>query len=185
MTEQELFDKVMTAKAALGTTCKKCTKYTGAVFAELLKSALKDCGINTSVRDVFIEKVPIEIDLLIATPIAVPRYNLLYRAEDVLVALEVKSHGLYSADARTKIRDAFESIRQQNPAIACAYVSLTERIPYKYQATEETIGAKVFQLLPYHGTEKNPQYVPTGDWAKLLEWLNGVIPATGLSHCAP
>jgi hypothetical protein len=171
-TEQELFDFVMSAKADFGTICKK---YTGAVFAERLRSALKGYGIITSARDVFIEKVPIEIDLLIATPTAVPRYGVLYRAEEVLVAFEVKSHGLYGEKARTKMRAAFGSIRQQNPNIACAYVSLTERIPYKWQATEKNIVAKVFRLLPYRGTEKNPRYVETGDWAKLLAWLNGIV----------
>lgn len=90
MDEHELLRRIRAEKAEFGV---KCPKYAGAITAEFVKEALRMHGIQTSPRDVFIEKVPVEIDLLVPKVQAIPRHGMLYRAEDILVALEVKNSG--------------------------------------------------------------------------------------------
>ena len=87
MDEHELLSLITAAKVDFG---PKCKKFAGAVAVELLKELLQRNGIVTSARDVYIEKVPVEIDLLIPKMGAVARHGILYRPEDILVAFEVK-----------------------------------------------------------------------------------------------
>ncbi len=174
MTEQQFFDLVMKARNDMGIRCKK---YSGSIFAEKLKSALAVESIITSPRDVFIERVPVEVDLLLPKPGATPRHGILYRAAEVLAAFELKSHGSYGERMLKNTRRAFELIREQNPDIECAYISLTERQPYKWTATKDNIGATVYMLLPHRGSGKKAQYEPTGDWGRLRGWLKGLVEA--------
>ncbi len=177
MTEQQIFERVTNAEGdfRMNDSGMKCKKYSGSVFVEILKSALAEEGIVTSARDVFIEKVPVEIDLLIPRPNVIPRHGVLYRADDVLATFEVKRSGSYGKETLQKTKGDFELIRKQNARIECAYVSLTERRGYKWMATKDNIDAEVYIFLPYTGSEKKPQYEPTGDWGRLLEKMKALL----------
>ncbi len=146
----------------------KCDKYVGAVTVEAIRGALKRHGIETSSRDVFMQGVPIEVDLLIARQGAEPKHALLYRAQDVAVALEIKNRGCYGEMALEKTRRNFEEIRAHGPHIRCLYVTLTEREGYKWAATEENLGVPVYTLFWRAGSSKEPRFKSTGDWETLL-----------------
>jgi hypothetical protein len=177
MDEHELLSHVTAAKAAFGAKCKK---FAGALTVELLKELLERNGIPTSARDVYIENVPVEIDLLIPKAGAVARHGLLYRTEDVLVALEVKNSGSFGEDTIEKAGKAFGLIRAASPRIQCAYVTLHERRGYKHEVTEENLKHPAFTLFWYEGSaEQNRHYEPSGDFAKLLKSLRA---ATTCSH---
>jgi hypothetical protein len=177
MDEHELLSLVTAAKAEFGAKCKK---FAGAVTVALLKEVLERNGVATSARDVYIEKVPVEIDLLIPKVGAVARYGLLYRPEDVLVAFEVKNSGSFGEDTIEQAGKAFGLIRAASPRIQCAYVTLHERRGFKHMVTQENLKHPAFTLFWYKGSsEKNRQYEASGDFAKLLKSLRAA------SACSP
>jgi hypothetical protein len=169
MDEHELLSLITAAKVDFGAKCKK---FAGAVAVELLKESLQRNGIVTSARDVYIEKVPVEIDLLIPKMGAVARHGILYRPEDVLVAFEVKNSGSFGEDTIKQTGKVFGLIRAANPAIQCAYVTLHERRGYKHTVTEENLKHPAFTLFWYKGSsEKDRNYEASGDFARLLKSL--------------
>jgi hypothetical protein len=175
MDENDLLRRVTAAKAEF---CMKCSKYAGAVTAEVLREVLRWHGIATSARDVFVEQIPVEIDLVVPKLNAVPRDGMLYRAEDALAALEVKKAGAFGEATIRKTRATFELIRGRNPRIQCAYVTLTERRGYKWAVTEANLGFPVYTFFWYRGSsEKNRRYEASGDFGKLLKCLQTVIAA--------
>jgi hypothetical protein len=175
MDEHQLLALVTAAKDSFGVKCKK---YAGAVTAELLKEALQWHGIQTSARDVFIEQVPVEIDLLIPKIGAVAQHGILYRAEDVLVVFEVKNSGSFGEGTIEQTGEAFRLMRARNPMIQCAYVTLTERRGYRWAVTEANLKNPVYTLFWYRGSsEKNRRYEASGDFGRLLKSLRAVIAA--------
>lgn len=152
----------------------KCSKLAGSLTVESLRRALEDEGIHLSARDVFIHGVPVEIDLLMPRPGAVPRSGLVYEPCDVLAALEVKNSGAYGAQTLESIRRAFGLIRAANPRILCVYVTLSERMGYRWAATDKNLGARAFTLFWHDGSRKGPSYRPSGDWSRLVAELVGL-----------
>jgi len=72
-----------------------CTKFEGHVAVEILKDALAEERIETSVRDVFVRGLHIEWDLLVPRAGAAPAFNgLLYDPAQVKCAVEVKLSGI-------------------------------------------------------------------------------------------
>jgi hypothetical protein len=175
MDEHELLSRITAAKAEFGVKCKK---YAGAVTAELLKEALQRHGIPTSARDVFIEAIPVEIDLLILKPGTVPRHGILYRAEDVLAVLEVKNSGAFGKDAIEQAAKTFGLICALSPHTYCAYVTLTERRGYKHAVTEDNLKYPAYTLFWYTGSSaENSSCDASGDFARLLKSLQAIIAA--------
>jgi hypothetical protein len=169
MDEHELLALITTTKVDFGAKCKK---FAGALAVELLKEALQRNEIVTSARDVYIETVPVEIDLLIPKRSAVARHGILYRPEDVSVAFEVKNSGSFGEDTIKQTGRAFGLIRTANPSIRCVYITLHERRGYKHMVTEENLKHPVFTLFWYKGSsEKNRTFEASGDFAKLIESL--------------
>jgi hypothetical protein len=174
--EWALFNQVATAKKFFGT---KCSKYAGAVCVELIKNSLQQCGIATSSRDVFIDGVPIELDLLLPRYEAKAQYGLLYKPKDVLAVLEVKNSGSFGQSTIDRIKSNFEIICRSNPQIVCIYVTLTEGKTFRYRVTVDNIGADAYTLFWHVGAETNRRYEPTGDWAKLIDRLEMIAQAAG------
>ncbi len=171
--EHELLGRVMAAKAVFGVKCKK---YAGAVTIETLKDVLQHHGIQTSARDVFIEGIPIEIDLLVPKTGTVARHGILYCPEDVLAVFEVKNSGAFDKDTAVRTAKAFGLICARNPQTHCAYVTLTERRGYKYAVTEENLKYPAYTLFWYTGSsDKNRRYEATSDFARLLKSLRAII----------
>jgi hypothetical protein len=172
MDEHQLLSTINAAKAEFGATCNK---FSGAVTAQLLKQALEEHDIQTSARDVFIEQVPVEIDLLIPKRGVIPRHGLLYRAADVLVVFEVKNSGSFGARTIEKTGRDFCLVCARNPEIKCAYVTISERSTYKWKVTEENLKYPVYTLFWHRGSSKYRQDEASDDFARLLEFLRGVM----------
>jgi hypothetical protein len=176
MEDHQLLDAANAARQRFGA---KCTKYIGAVTVELIREALRNQGLTVSARDTFILGVPVEVDLILPRPDASCEHGLLYRPEDVLIALEIKNSGVYGADALDHIKQAFDLIRKGDPAIWCAYITLTERKGYKYAATSENIGASTYTLFWHNGSSIGRRYESTGDWERLLADIKHELARTG------
>ncbi|MGA2268030.1 MAG: hypothetical protein ABSH44_06120 [Bryobacteraceae bacterium] len=169
MNEHQLLDFVNEARQAFG---PKCMKLAGSLTVEVMRSALADLGIHVSARDVFIQGVPVELDILLPRPMATPKYGLVYEPSDVLAAFEVKNSGAFPG-AVDSIRKSFRLIRSVNPRIYCAYVTLAERRNYKWAATRDNLGEDVYTLFWHNGSTKNRRYDSTEDWDKLTRRLLG------------
>lgn len=153
----------------------KCTKFVGALTIELLRTELTKLGFNVSNRDVFIEGVTNELDLLIVKDSRQPRENLVYCPEDVLAILEIKFRGSYGKTSIEKIRGVFDSIKEANKDIQCFYISVSENKNYKYRITKESLGYDCFELLTresnLESALKRDRIRVTGDWNRLLSKL--------------
>jgi len=149
----------------------KCSKFAGAVSVEILRAALASEGIPTSPRDVFVQGVPLEIDLVIPRPGEEPTLGVLYRAAQVAAALEVKTSGSFGDATIQKVRADFGRLREAH--IKCAYVTLEERRGYRWALSSEDIGHPCFTL-GWHRAAAGPFEV-TEDWEKLLEFLRASI----------
>ena len=164
MAGQEIVEQVWDATERFG----KCGKFGGAVTIEIIKQGLQEQGIRTSARDVFVNGVPIEIDLIIPRRGAKPTLGgLLYEPMEVAVALEIKKSGCYGRQSLTSIRHSFKQLAAKG--VRCAYVTLEERKSYRYRATRENIGVPCFTL-HWHQPESE-DFKATKDWEKLLAFL--------------
>jgi hypothetical protein len=170
MNAEQILDRVMRAKGEFGA---KCGKYAGAITVEVLREAIQDAGHHVSPRDSFIRRVPIEVDLLVVRPDAQPELTCLYEPSDVLVAIEVKNSGSFTKSGIETTRANFEKIARAE--IECCYVTLAERIRYKWAVTTANVGHPAFTLFTHTGSQ-NINYQETGDWRKFLDWLAKVKP---------
>ncbi len=156
----------------------KCTKFVGALTVELLRNELIGLGYNVSNRDVFIEGVPNELDLLIARKDNEPQENLVYLPKDVLVVFEIRFRGSYGKDLLPRLKKVFGSIRELNRKIECFYVSISENENYKHRITKKDLGFDCFELLTrktnLESALMRKEITSTGDWGRLLERLNAI-----------
>jgi hypothetical protein len=169
--EHDLLTHVQKARDAFG---PKCMKLAGSVAVEVIRLALSGLGITLSARDVFIQGVPVEIDLVVPRTMAAPGHGLIYEPSDVIAAFEIKNSGAFPG-AVASIRRSFELIRSANPHIYCGYITLAERRNYKWAATEQNLGADVYTLFWHNGSLKHRRYDPTGDWDRLTGKLNDLL----------
>jgi len=172
MEEDELLGEICTAAETFGA---KCTKFGGAVTVEVLRRFLIRHRIPVSCRDVYIRGLPIEIDLLIPAKDAVPAYGILYEPQQVRCVLEVKKLGSFGEPTVKTVRVSFERIARLGGAIRCAYVTLEERKGYRFAITQETIGFPCFTLFWHWGSSKSLQRETSGDWKRLVEFLQEFI----------
>lgn len=151
----------------------KCKKFIGALTVELFRKYLKQKGIMTSTQNVYIEGIPIEIDLLIPKKNTKPVHNLLYKPDDVLVIFEFKSSGSFSEKTINDIRNNFDKIKKMNNGIKCVYVTLKEREGYQHAITEENLCNPAFTLFHYKET-KIKVFKKNEDCDKLDKFLDEV-----------
>ncbi len=167
MDDKQLLDALITAKDAFGV---KCSKHYGAVAVECIRSAFIEQGLSPSSRDVFIKKVPVEVDLIIPRRDAAPDYGMVYSAQDVFVAFEIKASGAYGEATRKHTGRAFQLISRQNPQTRCAYVAVAERANYRWAVGEENLGFPAYTLFFHKGSPKElDDYESTGDWQRLMK----------------
>jgi hypothetical protein len=154
------------------------TKFVGALTIELLRKEFARIGLNVSNRDVFIENVPNEIDLIIAKLGKHPEENLVYNANNVLAVLEIKFRGSYGQSSIGDIKEVFDSVKKANNRVECLYVSVSENRNYKYRATKDNLGYDCYELLTRNTNLESAlvkgSIQPTGDWKKLLEKLSSL-----------
>ena len=165
---QEIVKNVRKAKEDFGPGYPK--KFGGAATIEILRSALREEGIDTSRRDVFIRGIPLEIDLIVPAKNSTPWLNLLYDPKDVAVALEVKKLGAFGEQGRDKIRDDFACLRKAG--VNCAYVTFEDRENYRWRPTKETVAFPCFALA-WHKVINGPleQTKDDENWEALVRFL--------------
>lgn len=163
MNGQRLIAEARRAKKAL----KASAKFSGAVTVEILRDALGREGIPTSPRDVFIRDIPLEIDLVVPRKGQEPVWAVLYKPEQVAVALEVKNSGCFGQRALKKIKQDF--IRCRKRGICCAYVTFEEKRSYCWKATAKRLRAPCFTLAWHKVT--GGAFEPTADWGALLKFI--------------
>ena len=156
----------------------KCRKFVGALTTELVRKELLKLGFNVSNRDVFIEGIPYELDLLVIKSGKQPKENMVYHPDDVLAVLEIKFRGSYGRGSIDKVGRVFDSIKSANKKLECFYISVSENKNYKYRVTRENLGYDCFELLT---RESNLESAlrrgcirRTRDWQKLLSKLRGL-----------
>jgi hypothetical protein len=153
----------------------RSTKFVGAMTIELLRKDLMELGLNVSNRDIFIEGVPNELDLLVAKKGTNPEENLVYRPDDILAVLEVKFRGSYGKSSVVKIKKVFDSIKAANKSIECYYVSVSENRRYKHRITRDNLGYQCFEFFTresnLESALRNGRIAPTGDWERLRSKL--------------
>ena len=173
-------EKVILSKILRIREKTKCNKFVGAITIEILRKEFAELGLNVSNRDVFIEGVPYELDLLIAKRDKNPEENLIYDPNDVLAVLEIKFRGSYGKDRKgrtptEKLKMVFDSIREKNNGTKCFYVTISENKRYKYRITEEDLGHACFELFTstsnLESAMKRKILKVTGDWQKLIKTL--------------
>ena len=150
-------------------------KFIGALTSELLRKEFIKIGFNVSSRDVFIEGVPYELDLIILKKRKKAQENLLYRPEEFVAVLEIKFRGIYSKEGIEHIKKVFGSIKGVSKEIKCIYLTVSENTNYKYYPDEQKLGDFSFLLLERktnleRAIERGELYV-TGDWDKLIKIL--------------
>jgi len=154
---------------------EKSTKFVGSLTTELIRKELLRQGLNVSNRDVFIEGISNEFDLLILKPDSKPKENLLYNPNDVLYCLEIKFRGSYAENGINQIKNTFDKVKNINDKIKCIYLTISENRKYKYRITKEKLGNKYecFELFTRDTTLekalKSKILKLTGDWDKFLE----------------
>jgi hypothetical protein len=168
MTGEEVVTLAWSACEAFG----KCGKFAGAATVEIVKKVLADEGLPASVRDVFIQGLPVEWDLVVPRPSAQPSLNgLLYKPADVACALEIKLSGLHGKEDAPRIAYNFE--RAKALGVSCAYVTFGERKSYRHKASEENLSFPSFTIT-WHTANTQTD---TGDWGRLLTFLRGRLSA--------
>ena len=174
MKEEKILETVSRATEEFGIKCKK---FSGAITVELIRKALLEEGFNVSERDVYINGIPIEVDLLIAQKGISPLTRIQYRPEDILVVLEVKSRGTFGENSIKSISNNFKIIKQAQKNIHCIYITVSDRKNYKWKATEKNINAPAYTLFWHSGPENNLKFDSTGDWKKLIRDLRNIVNA--------
>jgi hypothetical protein len=146
----------------------KCGKFGGAVTVEIVRNGLREEGIRTSARDVFVKGVPVEIDLIIPHHDAKPTLgDILYDPSEVAVALEIKKSGSYGRKSLTSIRRNFKQLAANG--VRCAYLTLQERKSYCHKATPANVGARCFTL--HWSQPASAPFKATDHWDRLVRFL--------------
>jgi len=150
-------------------------KFTGHLFAEIVKKGLEREGFRVSNRDVFIQNVKYEIDLLILKKEAKEYMDLIYSPDDVLFALELKANGSYGEGTINGVKRAFDDIKQLKKNVKCVYLTYTERMNYKHRVTKKKIGYdyEIFELFPREKGDLIEELtkVVNGNWQKFIDYL--------------
>lgn len=159
----------------------KAKKFIGALTTELIRTELLKYGFYVSNRNVFIEGIPNELDLLIVKAGKNPKENILYSPDDILVVFEIKFRGAYGEDQRNSIKEIFDNIKRKNKNIECFYITISENKKYTHRVTSENLGYDCFELLTREsGLEtavKKKLIKTTGDLDRLLNKLHDIIPS--------
>ena len=175
--EWTMLNKILELRKIQG----RSRKFIGALTTELIRTELLKHGFNVSNRDVFIEGIPNELDLLIVKADKNPKENLLYSLDDILVVFEIKFRGTYRENQKNSIKRIFDNGKRKNENIECFYITISENIKYRHRVTSENLGYDCFELLTREsGLEtalKKKLLKTTGDWDRLLNRLHDIIPS--------
>jgi hypothetical protein len=170
MTGLDLVERSRKVKAGFGTESPK--KFAGAAAVEILREALATKDIPTSSRDVYVRGIEIEVDLVIPRRGAKPELGLVYKPEEVAMALEVKRSGCFGQASLKKVKNDFRQLRKAG--IQCAYVTFEERRNYKWKATRGRLGGFHCFTLAWHKKTDGP-LDQCNDWNRLVSCIQHLL----------
>lgn len=165
MDDAEILNAVEDAERYFG---PRCGKYSGAMTVQIIRRALQREGVAVSARDVFIRGIPVEVDLILPRKGTIPRDELVYEPQDVLLAVEIKKSGSFGARTIASIQKNAEILRITNPPIASTCLVLSERKGYRWAVTDLNAGCKVYTIFWHRGDGARRIQQPTGDWDRFL-----------------
>lgn len=173
--ERYLLKKIIYFRETTKVNGRLSKKFIGAITIELLRRELIKEGFNVSNRDVYIEGVNHELDLLILKAKERAKENLLYNPSQVVAIFEIKFSGIYSVSDIDNIKKAFSSIKKINREIKCVYLTVSEMINFTYYHKERKLGDfNCFLFKRDTDLEraiKENRLKATGDWDKLIKFL--------------
>ena len=150
----------------------KCNKFLGSATIQTIRSHLAKKGFNISQRNVYIQNIPNELDLLILDK-GVNNKMLVYEPEEVLAILEIKFRGSFGKSSIESLKKVYEHIKQIDN-IPCLYVTLLEGKTYKNKITKENSGWNTFDIFYYKGDIMKGKKEDTGDWYKLIKYIQKI-----------
>jgi len=159
MDEIDLLNSLKIAEKQLGFDSRQ---FSGAVVVNLIKKVVSELGFSTSEKDVFIRGIPIEIDFLIVKPRTFPDYGILWKAEDVIAAFEMKKSGIISREGRIKVNSDFHRIKNYYPDIRLFYVTFSETRD-KLEDIQRSDDSFTFFI------RRNGKFSVTGDFERFIK----------------
>lgn len=151
-------------------------KSVGALTTQIIGEHLRAHAFSISPRDVFIRRLPLEIDLLVTKPNTQTAHGIIYDPCDVLAALEIKRSDAHGEGTARHMRSACEELcRHVGFSVPCAYITLQERKGFKYHPMD-CEAFRVFCLFWHTGERdrKTPQL--SDEWRRVLKWLQEIAP---------
>jgi hypothetical protein len=150
------------------------TKAIGAVTNEIIRNHLEQVGILVSNRNVFIDGLPTEWDLIVHRAGAVPEFSCVWSPTDVLAVIEIKCSGLYDHVAIQRLNDTFTRLTKKHPHIKPFYFTLMETTSARDKVTDETLGCRALTLHWHRQHKGKYVYNITNDWELLLNNLRNL-----------
>jgi len=173
MKDTEILEAVEATERYFG---PRCGKYSGALTVEIIRRALQQEGVLVSPRDVFIRGIPVEVDLILPRKGVVPRDDLVYEPQDVLMAVEVKKSGSFGDKTIEAVRRNAETLRTASPWIICSCLVLSEREGYCWALTDENATCKTYTMFWHRGEGTKRIQRSTGDWKRFLADVRSTPP---------
>lgn len=150
------------------------TKAIGAVTNEVVRRHLEQEGIFVSNRNVFIDGLPTEWDLIVFKAGAVPKVGCVWCPADVLAVIEIKYSGLYDRKAIPRLKSTFSRLTQKHPHIKPFYFTLMETPSAQKYVSDETLGCRALTLHWYRQCRGEDVYSITKDWEYLVKDLQNL-----------
>ncbi len=176
--ENSLISKIMCYREKMKVDGKLSKKFIGAITVELLRKELMKKGFNVSNRDVFIDGVSNELDLLVLKNRERAKENLLYNSKQVIIVFEIKFRGIFSEEDIKNINKVFNSVKKIDKKIKCVYLTISENVRHRFYSEEKKLGdSPCFLFKRNTGLEraiKRNELKITGDWDKLIKLLNKI-----------
>jgi len=150
------------------------TKAIGAVTNEVIRQHLVQKGVLVSNRNVFIDGLPTEWDLIVHRAGAVPEVGCVWSPADVLAVIEIKYSGLYDHEAIQRLNDTFLRLTQKHPHIKPFYFTLMETTSARDKVTDETLGCRALTLHWHRQRKGKYVYNITNAWELLVSNLQNL-----------
>jgi hypothetical protein len=150
------------------------TKAIGAVTNEVIRQHLEQQGILVSSRNVFIDGLSTEWDLIVHRAGAVPEVGCVWSPSDVLAVVEIKYSGLYDHVAIQRLNDTFSRLTNKHPHIKAFYFTLMETTSARDKVTDATLGCRVLTLHWHRQRKGKYVFNITNDWDLLVNDLRNL-----------
>ena len=144
------------------------------VIKDYLNRHLKVKGLK-AVGPAYIKGHPNEFDILVVDDSANPeKYTDAYDHKAVHVIIELKSHGAFSENALTRIKETFDYFVRQYP-VRCIYIAIRESGKPKRAKSKNFVKLTRNMLAPHEVfvlCDSRTKELYHGQWEKILESIS-------------